>query len=384
MNSPKTKFDFLKNNFFTNFLINLYIKTRIHVFHHNGGLKLNYTWKRRSHKLYALNRSLVKKGSVNNGEFKAKAKKFLMENFKGYRDTSWSTFYSSLNGIYDHRYIPEDIYYGIVEKSFNEIPFVLAYNDKNMLERIYKNARMPQTVFRVITGRFYDKDYQLIDLEKVKKLCDPDEVLVLKPSIDSGGGKNVTLDKHDNIIKYLSNLTDGSTNKKGVDFVVQNVFEQHEQIASFHPSSVNTFRIMTVRLKDDIIPVSSFLRMGRDGSSVDNISSGGISCGINTEGYLNKYAYDIYFKRFEAHPTTNKKFEGEQIPLFKKAIELTKELHHQLFYFDLVSWDIAIGKDGEAYMIEQNLYFQACNDHQVHNGPLFKEHTDAVIERLEL
>jgi len=384
MNYPKTKFDFLKNNFLTKFLIDFYVKAWIQIFRQNGSLNLNYSWKRRSHKLRALNRHSITKSLANNAKFKSKAKDFLVKNFRNYRDTSWSVLYSSLNEIYDYRYIPEDIYYDIVEKSLNDIQLVQAYNDKNVYERILKDVKIPKTAFRVINGRFYSKDYELIDINVVKSICKPDELLILKPAIESGGGKDVKLDSFKNIVDYLENFIKGSKSTKGINFIIQFLLEQHEQIASFHPSSVNTFRIMTLRLGDKIIPVSSYLRMGRDGSKVDNVSSGGISCGINNEGILNKYAYDIYYKKLETHPTTNKRFSGEKIPMFLKALELTKNLHQQLFYFDLVSWDIAIGKEGSPYMIELNLFFQECNDHQVHNGPLFKEYTDAVIKRLNI
>src|SRR5690606_23364364 len=91
-----------------NFFVDLIIRLRIFMFKTNGRLPLDYHWKRRIIKLSYLNRDAWRKNGVDIPELKKKSIAFLSSNFNGYKDPSWTLFYSRLNGIADHRYIPED------------------------------------------------------------------------------------------------------------------------------------------------------------------------------------------------------------------------------------------------------------------------------------
>jgi len=374
----------LKNNILTNFLIDLSIKLYVRIFRLNGKLKLRYSWKRRIYKLHALYRDSIKKNSKIQDDYILKSKEFLHKNFKGYQDISYHTFYPSLNGIRDYRYIPEDIFHGIIEKRLNKLEFADAYSDKNLYERVLKEYKGPKTAFRVIKGLFYDEDYNLTNPNEIKKILDPDETFILKPAIDSGGGINIVFDQIDNLIKHLEKIIDNSENLKNENFIVQHLLEQHKQISDFHSDSINTFRVMTLRIDEKIFPVCSVLRMGSNGSKIDNISGGGVTCTINSDGLLGDFAYDLHFEKVSAHPMSGKKFKGEKISMFPEVLKLTEHLHKQLPYFDLISWDMSIGKDGDPYLIELNLSLQECNGLQAMDGPLFKEHTDAVIKKLNL
>ena len=61
-------------------------------------------------------------------------------------------------------------------------------------------------------------------------------------------------------------------------------------------------------------------------------------------------------------------------------IKQAKELHAQLPYFKLISWDLALDFDNEVVLIEFNIRWQEINSHQISNGPLFNEYTDSVLE----
>jgi hypothetical protein len=124
--------------------------------------------------------------------------------------------------------------------------------------------------------------------------------------------------------------------------------------------------------------------MGRHQMKVDNQAAGGISCGINADGYLKKYAYDKYFNRFAEHPDTLVRFDGFQLPAYREVVEMSIALHGELQMFDLVSWDIAVDEASNPCMIEFNLRCQEINFHQINNGPLFGPYTAEMIERLNL
>lgn len=59
-----------------------------------------------------------------------------------------------------------------------------------------------------------------------------------------------------------------------------------------------------------------------------------------------------------------------------------KECHPRIGNFRLVSWDIAIDKNGNAVLIEANMRKGGINFHQFNNGPLFGNLTERVLEEV--
>lgn len=365
----------IKNSYILDLLVNLYIRANISFRQINGNLKLKYQWKRRIYMLRYLNRNQHENGTA----YKRQVRDFLISNFQGYRDISWSLCYAAINGIHDHRYIPDDIYYDYIEKRLNHLTLLYAHNDKNMLKKHFKNAKMPSTLFRIMNGRFYDENYNPTGIEDTIQKTNHLDRIVFKPSIESGGGRNVMIDPPKAIFKHLESLFQTVTNRNELNYIGQQYLVQHQRFSSFHPQSVNTMRIMTLRLGDEIVLLSPILRMGRGTNKVDNQMSGGIVCGITTDGKLKKYAYDKKFKRYEKHPDTGVIFEGTELPLYAEAISMVKDLHREVIYFDIISWDIAVGQDDNVYLIEVNLGWQGINSHQICNGPLFGEYTESAL-----
>jgi hypothetical protein len=102
----------------------------------------------------------------------------------------------------------------------------------------------------------------------------------------------------------------------------------------------------------------AILRFGAGGSTVDNLSAGGVSVpvDINT-GKLVKYGHAkaIETPPYTKHPDSGITFEGFEIPYWKEAVELTMELRRKLFpeVFN-IGFDVAITPHGPV-MIEANV-----------------------------
>jgi Sugar-transfer associated ATP-grasp len=282
-----------------------------------------------------------------------------------------------------HRYIPEDIYYAYIERAFNRHELADPYADKNSYDRLFPNILGPVTLLRRINGRFYDRDYKSLAQKQANELLSSHAGdLIVKPSIDSGDGKNVrklTID--DGKLRFGDEPTnfDELSKSYGLDFLVQYVFQQHPAMAEFHPSSVNTIRFYTLRFDDEIKVISAVFRSGNEGRCVDNR---GVPCGIDADGKLNDHATTKYFTKHDVHPVTGKAFRGFVIPGWQAACEFVKRLHQQLLYFESVSWDITINSDSQPCLMEINLTFQEINFHQVNNGPLYGDLTDEVLTRV--
>lgn len=164
------------------------------------------------------------------------------------------------------------------------------------------------------------------------------------------------------------------------DYIIQEQLKQSKEIAKLYPYSVNTVRIMTLFFKNEVSVLSAVLRFGNNKSVVDNQRAGGISSGINKEGFLKNFAIDKFGNKYFKHPYTNVKFEGFRIPNYKKVIDFVPKAYIKFPYFRLISWDIALNEYNELIFLEMNLKDQEINFHQMNNGPLFQEKTLEILE----
>lgn len=291
----------------------------------------------------------------------------------------WAWYYASRNGIMDPRYIPNTLIYTKIDQYFNNRKIGYGFNDKNYYSLIFPDIKQPEVLVRNIGGLFVDSDYHLINIESVITLISSQEEVICKPSLESGSGRsiqfwNYPID-HQQIVSFLNN-------KKEYDYVIQKIIRQHEDLNRVHSSSVNSLRIVSILMQDGVYILSSNLRMGVDTGRVDNVTAGGISCGINEDGTLKKYATAYYTgDKFEKHPQ-GLVFDGFKVPSYNKALELVKKAHPLIPHFRLVSWDIAIDEKGEPILIEANMRKGGINLNQFNNGPLFGDLTERVLDEV--
>ena len=202
----------------------------------------------------------------------------------------------------------------------------------------------------------------------VQLIATYDGVFFCKPMDGECGTGVFKLEVDTNTIKINDNTTDVATLIKmleGPDFLVQRCITQHHLQAELHPTSINSIRMVTVRsLKDNKIYVlPSILRIGTNGSIVDNTSQGGVAVGFNLEtGHLNEYGLQKpqFGLRLDTHPNSGIKFSEYTIPFIKEAVEQAKYFHS---FLDLhsIGWDIAIGENGPIFI--------EGNDNWEINGP---------------
>lgn len=163
---------------------------------------------------------------------------------------------------------------------------------------------------------------------------------------------------------------------QGAEYLFQEVVEQHPDMARLYGGSINTMRLLTVRsLKDGQLHLMpSILRIGANGSYVDNTSQGGIAVGFNLQtGQLHQYGFfkPQFGKKTELHPDTGIRFADFKIPFLKEAEEMALHFHSMLSDIQSIGWDIAIGPDGPIF-IEGNDNWE-INGPQVGNRGLMKE-----------
>ena len=291
----------------------------------------------------------------------------------------WAWYYASKNGIMDPLYIPNTLIYTKIDQHFNNRKIGYGFNDKNYYSLIFPDIRQPEVLVRNIGGTFVDANYNLIGAETILSLISGQKEVICKPSLESGSGRSI---QFWNTTKDIDEIQSFLKDKKETDYIIQKIIVQHDDLNKVHASSVNSLRIVSILMQEGVYILSSNLRMGVDKGRVDNVTAGGISCGINDDGTLKKYATSYYTgEKFEKHPQ-GLVFEGFKVPAYDKAIALVKKAHPLIPHFRLVSWDIAIDKEGEPVLIEANMRKGGINLNQFNNGPLFGDLTERVLDEV--
>jgi hypothetical protein len=245
---------------------------------------------------------------------------------------------------------------------------------------LFKGIPQPETVVLRIGGLWYSSDMELISEGKMKELISTEAEFFAKQATASYGGKgvvHVSAEKGD-VYKQFEEFL--SYAKK--DVIVQKPVKQHKDISAIHESSVNTMRIISLLSQEGVKIYSAVLRIGVGGSKVDNVSQGGVTCGITDDGKLKKECYKVNGDKFDRHPTNGFKLDGYQLPSFEKVKNLVREAHVMVPHFKMVSWDFAICEDGQPVMIEANLAKGSSKLHQFSNGPLFGEDTEKILDEV--
>lgn len=110
-------------------------------------------------------------------------------------------------------------------------------------------------------------------------------------------------------------------------FVVEELIEQAHPMSNLHPESINTLRIITFKINNEVEILGAAIRMGTGRSYVDNAGAGGIYVGVDiNEGIVNTVARDNVGNKYLKHPDTDVIFPGFKVPDWKEAKEMIKEM----------------------------------------------------------
>lgn len=138
-------------------------------------------------------------------------------------------------------------------------------------------------------------------------------------------------------------------------YLAEQFVESDEELARFHPESLNTLRVITFRSGERFEVFGCGLRVGNNGLHVDNAHGGGIFCEIDPEsGVIITDGMDEHGDYYRVHPMTGVPFLHERIPHWDEVIELCREMSAALPCLRVVGWDIAILPGGKLELIEGN------------------------------
>ena len=141
---------------------------------------------------------------------------------------------------------------------------------------------------------------------------------------------------------------------------LEEVIENHPNIAEIYPNSVNTCRVVTVLDRQcEAHIVTAIFKFGRDGRFVDN---NGVWLPIDLETgaytYISRAGDELLQEYYTEHPNTHYPFSGFKVPMFKELCDMAKKAATVVPQVRYIGWDIAVTPHGPT-IIEGNDY----NDH---------------------
>jgi len=297
-------------------------------------------------------------------------------------DLFWLDFYYSVFGKPDQNFISVPIYY-YIESCLNDRMLMYAIKEKNFYNKFLKEIPTPKSLVRGINGFYFDRLYNRIEPDQIQGILTGYRKIIFKPSVESGGGDSVIVFERSgkDFTDGVNLLNEEYLKKTAKDFVIQEFIVQHDYFSQFNPSSNNTIRVLTYRsVKDDNINIlHCLLRIGAKGSFLDHDHLGGVVLSIDDQNKVGKYAIDRQgFKCNEVNKIDLTSI-GE-VPSMGKIRMLAKEISNSIYYGRILALDFTIDKDGNPLLIEINCWRNGISQYQMHNGGLFKEFTNEILD----
>lgn len=286
----------------------------------------------------------------------------------------WFQMFNDREQKVDPRYIPDDLWYGVIVPYYSNSLFRRLGEDKCMHDVYFRDLKKPKTLVKNIAGVFYDADMNLIDLDTAVEICNSsNNEFLIKPSVDSGEGRLIQFFEPG---KYSPRDIRNCMEELNSNFIAQESVKQHDSIGQLNPSSLNTIRIISFFFENEVHILSSILRIGAENSKVDNIGAGGYAVPVKENGKLNSKGVNRKAEWVEAN-SKGIKFEGIEIPSYSKLIETIKDTHKLTAHFKIIGWDFAIDQSGDPVFIEFN---SVPGPNQLTVGPTFGDLTERVLQ----
>ena len=135
--------------------------------------------------------------------------------------------------------------------------------------------------------------------------------------------------------------------RRGGKALLEERIVQSEDLARLNRSSVNTVRLIAYHTRSGVEIPFCFLKIGREGSFVDNVGGGGMLCSIDPQtGVTNSDGFSVLGDRYEKHPDSGETFLGFRLPEFEKALELCRTVMEKTPRVRFVGWDFAHTPNG--------------------------------------
>ena len=212
----------------------------------------------------------------------------------------------------------------------------------------FRNKKEFNEKFREYLNRdFIDLD--VASYEEFLDFIEANPTFMAKPK-DGQCGKDIekiTIDNNTVKTELYNKLKD---NKQ---LLLETYVVQHPEISRLFPKSVNTIRMVTMRVNGKTTIAYRVIRIGNGDNVVDNFNHGGMFSVVDENGKITKPAIDKAGNVYETHPVTGTEIMGFQIPRFEEAKALVMKMSEVIPEIGYTGWDICITEKGPV-VIEGN------------------------------
>lgn len=289
----------------------------------------------------------------------------------------WHEYFYSRNGLFSEKYVPTCLYHSDIIFQLNYRPFANAYVDKNLYDIYFPDVLRPKTIIKNSNG-FFSNGIKSISKEEAFELCKDIEAAVIKPSLEGMWGRGVRVFSSSKGIVGEAETISQLLNSYNDNYIVQEKICQHPNMAKLNPTSLNTLRILSFRKGTEVYIIYAVVRIGRKGKFIDNETAGGINANVDLRnGCIDTYAYGTPKEKRMTTTDCGTVLKGFEIPSFFQVLDIVKNLHLRLPYFQLIGWDFGINEEGMPVMIEWN---RAPDLSQTAHGPAFGEMTEEIFK----
>ncbi len=305
----------------------------------------------------------------------------------------WNKLYESMNGVYHKDYFPEILYSTKLEPLLNSPDYCRVFNDKSLISLLYGTAEkivFSKAFLVCCNGTFCDGEHRLMGENDALLAINDIGECVIKPTVDTGSGHGV----HILNIVGGKDIKTGKTTEEiiktsGRNFIIQKKIHNSEKFSHIYPASLNTVRIISYIVDNEVHCAPAAMRIGAGGQEIDNIHNGGLCVGVNNDGTLKSTAYQLGYGdkliKYSTHPDTGVVFENYYIGNVKKLLDAAEELHLMTPYLGIISWDLTLDEEENVVLIEANCSKQSVWFPQIVNEePLFGKDTQYMIEKMRI
>lgn len=318
---------------------------------------------------------------------------FWKENYGKKISNRWHRLYEACNGVHKIDYFPEYLYSTKLERKFNDFSYSKVFSNKSLIDVLFnnrvENVRTPEYFIFNDNGIFYDKNRNIISLNRALEILKDVGEAVIKPTVDTSSGSGVAILNIKEGIDIRNNQTvENILLNYSSNFIVQEKLKPCKNLELLYPKAINTIRAITYIIDDEIEIAPLNLRIGGGGGEVDNIHAGGMVIAVDNEGNLSKFAYRLgwgdNFQKFDKHPDTNIVFENYNLDFIPQVIKVAKKLHTYVSNIGIISWDFTVDYDGNIVVVEANYSGQSVWFPQMISGKsFFGNDTVKILKFLE-
>ena len=273
---------------------------------------------------------------INNLECSNEEKEFLLEDFK-------RTYYKRRMRFVEYynmyRFFERDESSREQFISYRDLEIIIRkYVDKNPNQRfVYSN----KDVFLKTFSSYIKREWIVFDgtnCEEAEAFLQNYDVIV-KPTNDCSGHGVRKFEKGKATVEQLKTIY-------GNKFLAEECIENCEELKRFHPSSLNTIRVITISDGNKVKTLCASLRTGNNNSVFDNADSGGVFAEIDaSSGIVVSDGVDKQGNVYERHPYSNVIIKNTVIPRWSEIVEICESASLLMDTF-ISAWDIAVTDSG--------------------------------------